>query len=197
MLSLEAGSIRSNHAYHKKTPSDTEIYVLQVRTGRELSLQKELQQYLLIHPDASNKDCIIFPRRELIQRKLGRSYKKIQPLFPGYLFWIAHNPPQDLFREFAGKPNVMYFLPGRGKPIPLSVDDRRLIQPFFRNSGITPLVPLEFDENALVVVKQGALMGLEGRIVKVDRRRRRIKVSLTLYGDGRFVDFGYTDVGKR
>ena len=48
-----------------------------------------------------------------------------------------------------------------------------------------------FDENKRIRVIHGALKGLEGKIVKVDRRKQRAKVALTLYEDSFLIDFGF------
>ena len=48
-----------------------------------------------------------------------------------------------------------------------------------------------FDENNRIRIAEGALKGLEGRIVKVDRRKKRAKVSLSLYEDSFQIDFGF------
>ncbi|MFW5689149.1 MAG: KOW motif-containing protein, partial [Spirochaetota bacterium] len=42
-----------------------------------------------------------------------------------------------------------------------------------------------------IEVKEGPLAGLEGRIVKVDRRKQRAKVRLDLYQESFLVDFGF------
>ena len=48
-----------------------------------------------------------------------------------------------------------------------------------------------FDENKRIRVTEGALKGLEGHIVKVDKRKRRAKVKLALYDDSFLIDFGF------
>ena len=48
-----------------------------------------------------------------------------------------------------------------------------------------------FNENNRIEVKSGPMMGLEGKIVKVDKRKQRAKVQLDLYKESFFVDFGF------
>ena len=50
---------------------------------------------------------------------------------------------------------------------------------------------VQFDENKRIRVVHGALKGLEGKIVKVDRRKQRAKVSLSLYDSAFLIDFGF------
>ncbi|MCX7031488.1 MAG: KOW motif-containing protein, partial [Spirochaetes bacterium] len=48
-----------------------------------------------------------------------------------------------------------------------------------------------FDENRRIRVVSGPLQGLEGSIVKVDRRKGRAKVRLDIYADAFEIDFGF------
>jgi transcriptional antiterminator NusG len=46
------------------------------------------------------------------------------------------------------------------------------------------------DENKRIVILEGPLKGLEGRIVRVDRRKKRVKVKLELQEERFLVDLG-------
>ena len=48
-----------------------------------------------------------------------------------------------------------------------------------------------FDEDRRIRVLSGPLKGLEGRIVRVDRRKGRAKVRLEMYEDSFEIDFGF------
>ena len=41
---------------------------------------------------------------------------------------------------------------------------------------------VHFDENERIVVDEGPLNGLEGSIIKVDRRKQRAKIQLDFHG---------------
>jgi transcriptional antiterminator NusG len=53
-----------------------------------------------------------------------------------------------------------------------------------------------FDENARIVIIDGPFQGLEGKIVKVDKRKQRAKVVLDLFGESHAVDFSFDVVKK-
>ncbi|HTP60018.1 MAG TPA: KOW motif-containing protein, partial [Spirochaetia bacterium] len=48
-----------------------------------------------------------------------------------------------------------------------------------------------FDQDRRIRVVSGPLKGLEGRIVRVDRRKGRARVRLELYQDSFEIDFGF------
>ena len=52
-----------------------------------------------------------------------------------------------------------------------------------------------FDENSRIVVTEGPLMGLEGKIVKVDKRKGRAKIKLDLYDDSFAIDLAFEVIG--
>ena len=166
------------------------IYVLQVITGKELEARRMLEMRI-----SGEESHIIFPRREMIQRKKGRRYKKVQPLFPGYLFLDTPELTDALIHNANRCPNILHFLPDNRRIQPVSEDDEKLLRPFLQGDGLTPLVHIRFNENDRVIILEGPLRGQEGLIVKVDRRRRRLKVKLSLYETGHLIDFGYRDLG--
>ena len=48
-----------------------------------------------------------------------------------------------------------------------------------------------FDENNRIKILEGPMMGFEGQIIKVDRRKGRAKVKLDLYTESYLVEFGF------
>jgi transcriptional antiterminator NusG len=67
-----------------------------------------------------------------------------------------------------------------------------LVLHFIKNVG--PLAGksrVSFDENSRIAVISGPLSGLEGRIVKVDKRKGRAKIKLDLYGDSFCIDLAF------
>ena len=68
---------------------------------------------------------------------------------------------------------------------------------FVRFGEVIGKSTVTFDENSRIQVKDGPLAGLEGRIVKVDRRKQRAKVRLDLYKDSFLVDFGFELLAPR
>ena len=63
---------------------------------------------------------------------------------------------------------------------------------FIKRAGpIAGISRVFFDENSRIVVMDGPMAGLEGRIIKVDKRKKRAKVKLNLYEDSFTVDLGY------
>jgi len=66
----------------------------------------------------------------------------------------------------------------------------------FLSGNVVGLSQVSFDENQRIVIKSGPLKGMEGKITKVDKRKKRVKVQLDMYKESFLVDFGYEVVGN-
>jgi len=53
-----------------------------------------------------------------------------------------------------------------------------------------------FYEGGKITIVSGPLQGLEGQIVKIDPRRFRAKVNITLMGEPRIVELGVDVINK-
>ncbi|MDR1893785.1 MAG: antiterminator LoaP [Spirochaetales bacterium] len=168
------------------------IYVIQALTGQEekfLALAKRS-----LPPEDGNR--LIWPRRDLERLSRGRWFAKREPLYPGYVFYRADSVDPENYRAFQSIPGFLRFLMGRENILPLSQDDLTLLSHFLAFGEIVPRSQVYFDENNLIRIVQGPLMGLEGRIIKVNRRKKRAKVALSLYAKSFPVDLGFEILEK-
>ena len=140
------------------------------------------------HLDA---DKLLWPRRMLKIRKKGKVRDIPVSVFPGYLILETENLTEPVFRMLRRTTGFFRFLPDSKAPEPLSGSDEELIRHFLSFGEVLEKSKVIFDENKRIRVIHGALKGLEGRIVKVDRRKQRAKVALSLYEDSFLIDFGF------
>jgi transcriptional antiterminator NusG len=67
---------------------------------------------------------------------------------------------------------------------------------FINNTGpVAGRSKVYFDENSRIIVMEGPLLGLEGRIIKVNKRKRRAKIKLDLYDDSFSIDLAFEVIG--
>lgn len=164
-------------------------FVIQVNTGRELECRT-----FLMKSGCFDEKSIVFPRRKLRLRKEGKWFEKNEPLFPGYLFLVTEEVEPDQLLAVRKTPGVFSFLKMEGHPAPLSEDEERQLNHFLKSGEIAGFSKVVFEEDKRIKVLRGPLMGMEGQIVKVDRRKSRIKVRLSLYKEAFLVDFGFDAV---
>ena len=88
-------------------------------------------------------------------------------------------------------PGFIRFLPGNDRIMPLDARDESLVRHFLSFGEVLQKSVVEFDENKRIRVVSGPLKGLDGKIVKVDRRKKRARVKLELYQEAFEIDFGF------
>jgi transcriptional antiterminator NusG len=93
-------------------------------------------------------------------------------------------------------PYFLRFLPENEDIRPLSDEDKRVIAHLVSYGEVVQPSRVRFDENSRILVLEGPLKGLEGRITKVDRRKGRAKVRLDLYNNSFEVDFAFESMER-
>jgi transcriptional antiterminator NusG len=127
---------------------------------------------------------IYFPKRELRERKSGNMKIKTHPVFSGYVFLeIDKGDNIANYAEALKTTKGFYrFLHSNARVAKLAGRDLEIILRFIKlrnaSAGVSKVY---FNENNKIVVVEGVMKGLEGNIVKVDRRKGRAKVRLDIY----------------
>jgi transcriptional antiterminator NusG len=166
-----------------------DYYAMQVKTRGE---EKFIRLFRAQHPEITLP--LHFPQRCLDLRRGGKIIPSRLPVFPGYVFLELAESENILdYQWFFRKTNGFYrFLRSNQDIAPLQNRDLALVLHFIREVGpLAGISKVVFDEDSRIVVISGPLSGLEGRIVKVDKRKRRAKIKLDLYGDSFCIDLAF------
>jgi transcriptional antiterminator NusG len=132
-----------------------------------------------------------WPRRSLRIKRSGNWKESLAPIFPGYMFIQAESIRPEIYGVLKQAPGFLRFLLSNDNIIPLERADQELLSHFLGFGEIVDKSLVYFDENKRIRVVSGPLKGLEGRIVRVDRRKGRAKVRLEMYQDSFEIDFGF------
>ena len=164
-------------------------YALQVKTRGE---EKYMRLFQAKYPEITLP--LYFPQRSLDIRRGGKIIPSKLAVFPGYIF-LELSEEDDILRyhwAFRRTEGFYRFLRSNQDIAPLQNRDLELVLHFIKHVG--PLAgksKVYFDENSRIVVISGPLSGLEGRIVKADKRKGRAKIKLDLYGDSFCIDLAF------
>jgi len=164
-------------------------FALQVKTRGE---EKYIRLFRALHPEITLP--IYFPQRSLDIRRKGKIIPSKLPIFPGYIFLELTDEESILNYHWAFRRTEGFyrFLRSNQNITPLQNRDLELLLHFIKKVG--PLAgksKVYFDENSRIAVISGPLSGLEGRIVKADKRKGRAKIKLDLYGDSFCIDLAF------
>ena len=93
-------------------------------------------------------------------------------------------------------PDFYHFLNSNTDIVALCDRDLEIIQHFM---GLGPKIGqslVRFDENDRIVVIEGPLKGIEGSIIKVDRRKQRAKIRIDFGGSSHTMDLSFQDISR-
>jgi len=162
------------------------FFVFQVQHGSEGRLLGFAERH-----DRVIRDALVWPRRRLQTRRQGRWQTTEAPVFPGYLFLRVADLAEGVYRAVRELPGFRRFLPSNASATPLGPRDAELLSHFLSFGEVVGSSVAYFDADRRIRVVSGPLKGMEGRIVKVDRRKGRARVRLDLYDDSFLIDFGF------
>jgi transcriptional antiterminator NusG len=169
-------------------------YAIQVKTRAE---NRFIRLFRALYPEITFP--VYFPQRRLNIRRDGKVRSSMSAVFPGYIFVEASDDEEILACqwEFRRTEGFYRFLRSNQEITPLADRDLELVLHFIKNPGaVAGSSKVYFDENSRIIVVEGPLMGLEGRIIKVDKRKRRAKIMLDLYNDSFTIDLAFDVIGS-
>lgn len=164
-----------------------EYYAIQVWTGKEDEYAAKLET------DPSFQGRLIIPKKVNVVRRHGKSRREERPFFPGYIFIASEDRELGIEHRWAIK-TTRYFvrtLPQTSEPKPIKDADRRLLSHIISFGKVADVSKVSFDADDRIVVLEGPMKGLEGLIVKVDKRKRRAKLKLDICENSFLVDLGF------
>ena len=120
-----------------------------------------------------------FPRRCLTERRQGKLFKTEAPLFPGYIFLESDGTlSPEIYHRLKALPGFFHLLGQHGTLSELKGPDLELVRRFLGFGQVLQASQVYFDENQRIRVVSGPLVGREGQVVSVDRRKGRAKIQL-------------------
>lgn len=176
-------------------------YVIQVTTGRERALCEKVRRAAdgLAEERGLDADEVLeelfSPRYRTRTRRDGAWADDEQPLLPGYLIAVTGRP--DLLAQALRRvPDFARVLGNDDAFIPLADGEAAWIDAFTGAGRRTVEMSEGFKEGGKVCVTSGPLVGYEGAITKVDRRKHVAYLQLDVMGRKKEVKVGFSLVRK-
>lgn len=161
-------------------------YALFVTTGEEDRVKER------IHFRMKDELKALVPKRKMRERKEGKWEDRIRTLFPGYVLLKGKmsNNKYNLIRDI---PGVIKLLRDNEGPQEIEQSEIGVIGRLTADNEIIGSSSV-FVRGGEVVVIDGPLLGLEGYIQSLDKRKGRVKVVFNLMGEPRTVELSVSMV---
>ncbi len=159
--------------------------------------EKIIKEDNKVNPD--KEYSIVVPQRVLKIRRFGKVSEEKVPVFKGYIFIETNSFSEKVYRSIKKLKGVYRFLPSNDLPKPIYGRDLDILNHFLKLGGLAKISLVSFDEQDRIQIIEGPLKGLEGQIIKVDKRKGRAKVRIDAYQNSFEVDFGFSalDITKK
>lgn len=177
---------------------DTKWYVLRVVSGKERKIKEHLDKEVRLSGWSDSIIQVLCPTENVFKVLNGKKVLREKILFPGYLMveTVAGKFNDTMLQTIVSVTNVMHFL-GKENPIPLRKAE---VNKMFGNlddvmeQGITMADPFIIGETIKVV--DGPFNDFNGSIEEINIEKRKLKVSVKIFGRAQIVELNFTQVEK-
>jgi transcriptional antiterminator NusG len=171
-------------------------YILQVYSGNEKKIEKELLAQAEKKGLKDNISKILIPSEEVIEMKKGKKVSSERKFFPGYML-IQMIMDDEIWHIVKKLPKVYGFLGGKkGEPIPVSQNEIDSILDQMKDGLEKPKPSVSFEIGEQVRVSDGPFSSFNGMVEEVDEEKARLKVSVSIFGRSTPVNLDYSQVEK-
>ena len=177
----------------EKTNPNAKWYVLNIRTGYENSIKKELQQRIEATGMQDKILDILIPTQKKIIVKKGKQDIMDDKLFPGYVLIKMELTPKtwDIVKNTEG---VRGFVKTDKYPRPLPESEVKAIMKFMEVEQ--PSYQSSFSVGEAVKITDGAFADFIGSIQEIDNTKGKVKVLISFLGREAPVELDFSQITK-
>lgn len=166
-------------------------YVLLVESSKEEKIKSNIE--MLLEQD----ELVLLPTRELYIKRKGKTHVETRPLFGGYLFLYKETISGEFLNKIKQIKGFYKFLNTNRDIKSLTTIEVKQLGSFLKRDYKATISKIIFNNDDKIVVKEGPLKEFEGRIIKVDKRKQRAKIQLSMYNESHTIDFSFDDIGRK
>ena len=171
-------------------------YILQVHSGTEKKVEKELLAQLEKKGLKKNIDEILIPSEDVIEMKKGKKVNTERKFFPGYVL-VHMDLNDDTWHLVKETPRVMGFIGGTAeKPAPITDKEANKILQRMEDSEETPTHKTIYEPGELVRVTDGPFNDFTGTVEEVNYEKSRLRVAVLIFGRSTPVELEVGQVEK-
>lgn len=168
-------------------------YALFVETGYEDEVCHYIDKVKTYILEDVKYDLLV-PKRKIYERKHGIRNEVIKKMFPGYVLVETDNIIQ-FYSRAKGAPHIIKFLRERDYFHEIKLDEIRQILHMTDHKGLIE-VSQAYVVNDKIRISDGPLLGQEGFIKKIDKRKGRAKVEFIINNNSLLIDLGIDIIQK-
>ena len=179
-----------------KTDPPMQWFIVNTFSGYENTVKKALEDSIKIKELDECFEQILVPSEQVIEQRGKRKIKQTRKFFPGYIF-VRMKLTTRAHSLVKNTPKVSGFLGGKNpKPVSQREMDKMLGRTT-ESKGAEPeaQVPdVDYNVGDNVRVKSGAFANFTGEVEEVNKEKRKIKLSVSIFGRPTRVEVDFSEV---
>ncbi len=174
-------------------------YVMRAISGKETKVKEYIDAQVAQGDYRDNVEQVLIPTEKVVSIRNGKRYVKERCHLPGYVLVEARlvGEVQAMLRN---TPNVLGFLgetKASDKPMPIREDEmKRLLGVVDEMADVPEDVIIPYVEGDAVKVTDGPFSGFDGIVEEVNNEKKKLKVSVKIFGRKTPVELGFMQVAK-
>jgi transcriptional antiterminator NusG len=177
----------------KRTNPKAKWYVLNIRTGYENAIQKELQQRIKASGLENKIVDILVPVQKKIVVKKGEQKVEEDKIFPGYIL-VKMELDEITWEIINNIDGIRGFVRTDKKPRPLPESEVKAIMQYMEVEQ--PSYQTSFSVGEAVKITEGAFADFIGSVQEIDPTKGKVKVLISFLGREAPVELEFAQVEK-
>ena len=171
-------------------------YVLRAISGKEGKVKEYIDAEIKNGRLGGHVAQVLIPTEKVKQIRGNKQVVKEMLYLPGYVLVEARLVGETV-HELRNTPNVLGFLGGMDNPTPLRESEvNRILGKVDELEDVPQEIEIPFVAGESVKVIDGPFTGFSGVVEKVDDEKRKVTVTVKVFGRNTGLDLGFMQVEK-
>lgn len=166
-------------------------YAVWVKTGQEEKVRQLCTRF--IRDKEICEECFL-PKYEKYRKVNGKAALQKELLFPGYLFFVSDHP-EKLKKMLCQMPETVKILGDDDGPIALYPNEVEFLQRYTNKEKVVEM-SVGYIQGDRLIVTDGPFKDYEGKVVHIDRHKRKAVLEVEFFGRVTEVTVGMEVVRK-
>ena len=178
--------------------SELKWYVLKAISGQENKVKSYIENEMKRLNMESYVTQVVIPMEKVIQLRNGKKSLKEKPFYPGYLM-VEANLVGEVPHIIKNIPGVISFLSSTkgGDPVPMRKSEvNRMLGKMDELSEFAVETAIPFIVGESIKVVDGPFNGFNGTVEKVMEDKKKVEVSVVIFGRKTPMELSYMQVEK-
>ena len=178
--------------------SDLKWYVLKAISGQENKVKAYIESEVIRLNLEAYVTQVVLPMEKVIQVRNGKKVPKEKPFYPGYLM-VEANLIGEIPHIIKNLPGVISFLSltKGGDPVPMRKSEvNRMLGKMDELSEFATEMEIPFVVGESVKVIDGPFNGFNGTVEKILEDKKKLEVSVMIFGRKTPMELSYMQVEK-